>query len=79
MSENNKEKFEFGVEIKKMLKLMIHSLYSNKDVAIRELISNASDACDKLRYKATQDDKLWEDDKELKLKLKLVKIKKPYQ
>ena len=54
MSEN-KEKFEFGVEIKKILKLMIHSLYTNKDVAIRELISNASDACDKLRYKAIQD------------------------
>ena len=76
MSENNKEKFEFGVEIKKMLKLMIHSLYSNKDVAIRELISNASDACDKLRYKATQDDKLWEDDKELKIKIEINKDKK---
>ena len=76
MSENNKEKFEFGVEIKKMLKLMIHSLYSNKDVAIRELISNASDACDKLRYKATQDDKLWEDDKELKIKIEIDKDKK---
>ena len=76
MSENNKEKFEFGVEIKKMLKLMIHSLYSNKDVAIRELISNASDACDKLRYKATQDDKLWEDDKELKIKIEISKDKK---
>ena len=76
MSENNKEKFEFGVEIKKMLKLMIHSLYSNKDVVIRELISNASDACDKLRYKATQDDKLWEDDKELKIKIEIDKDKK---
>lgn len=76
MSENNKEKFEFGVEIKKMLKLMIHSLYSNKDVAIRELISNASDACDKLRYKATQDDKLWEDDKDLKIKIEINKDKK---
>ena len=76
MSENNKEKFEFGVEIKKMLKLMIHSLYSNKDVVIRELISNASDACDKLRYKATQDDKLWEDDKELKIKIEINKDKK---
>lgn len=74
MSE--KEKFEFGVESKKMLKLMIHSLYTNKDVAIRELISNASDACDKLRYKAIQDDKLLEDDKELKVKIEINKDKK---
>ena len=71
MSE--KEKFEFGVEIKKILKLMIHSLYTNKDVAIRELISNSSDACDKLRYKAAQDDKLWDDDRELKIRLEIDK------
>lgn len=75
MSEN-KEKFEFGVEIKKILKLMIHSLYTNKDVAIRELISNASDACDKLRYKSLQDDKLLEEDKELKIKIEIDKDKK---
>ena len=74
MSE--KEKFEFGVEIKKILKLMIHSLYTNRDVAIRELISNASDACDKLRYKATQDDRLIEDDKELKVRIEIDKDKK---
>lgn len=71
-----KEKFEFGVESKKMLKLMIHSLYTNKDVAIRELISNASDACDKLRYKAIQDDKLFENDKELKVRIEINKDKK---
>ena len=71
-----KEKFEFGVEIKKMLKLMIHSLYTNKDVAIRELISNASDACDKLRYKATQDDKLLDNDKELKVKIEIDRDKR---
>ena len=71
MSE--KENFEFSVEVKKMLKLMIHSLYTNKDVAIRELISNASDACDKLRYTALQDDKLFEDDKELKVRIEIDK------
>ncbi|GMO64882.1 MAG: molecular chaperone HtpG [Rickettsiales bacterium] len=76
MTEKEKENFEFGVEIKKMLKLMIHSLYSNKDVAVRELISNASDACDKFRYKATQDDTLWENDKELKIKIDIDKDKK---
>ena len=75
MSEN-KEKFEFGVEIKKILKLMIHSLYTNKDVAVRELISNASDACDKLRYKAIQDDSLLGDDKELKIKIEIDKEKR---
>jgi len=74
MSET--ERHEFGVEIKKILKLMIHSLYTNKDVALRELISNASDACDKLRYKASQDDKLWGDDRELKIKLEIDKDKK---
>lgn len=71
-----KEKFEFGVEIKKILKLMIHSLYTNKDVAVRELISNASDACDKLRYRATQDDKLWGDDRELKVRVEIDRDKK---
>lgn len=71
--KENKEKFEFGVEIKKILKLMIHSLYTNRDVAVRELISNASDACDKLRYKATQDDKLLDEDKELKVKIEIDK------
>src|SRR5574344_3000705 len=75
MSEK-KEKFEFGVEIKKILKLMIHSLYTNRDVAIRELISNASDACDKLRYKAIQDDSLLGDDKELKIKIEIDKEKR---
>lgn len=73
---DNKEKFEFGVEIKKILKLMIHSLYTNKDVAVRELISNASDACDKLRYKATQDDSLLGDDKDLKIKVEIDKEKR---
>lgn len=73
---DNKEKFEFGVEIKKILKLMIHSLYTNRDVAIRELISNASDACDKLRYKALQDDKILDEDKELKIKIEINKEKR---
>jgi molecular chaperone HtpG len=69
--ETKKEKFEFGVEIKKILKLMIHSLYTNKDVAVRELISNASDACDKLRYKSNLDDSLLGDDKDLKIQIEI--------
>lgn len=50
--------YEFDVEVGKILNLMINSLYTNKDVALRELISNASDACDKLRYLALQDSEI---------------------
>jgi len=50
--EKSKEKLKFSAEISKVLHLMIHSLYTNKDIFLRELISNASDACDKLRYEA---------------------------
>ncbi|MDR2077971.1 MAG: molecular chaperone HtpG [Rickettsiales bacterium] len=66
-----KQNFEFGVEVKKILKLMIHSLYTNKDIAIRELISNASDACDKLRYQATLNPDLLSDDTELRIELEI--------
>jgi molecular chaperone HtpG len=50
MPEKEKEKLNFSAEISKILQLMIHSLYTNRDIFLRELISNASDACDKLRY-----------------------------
>ncbi len=53
-SQNSQNNFSFDVEVGKILNLMINSLYANKDVALRELVSNASDACDKLRYLATQ-------------------------
>lgn len=49
------QQYNFDVEVSKVLNLMINSLYTNKDVALRELISNAADACDKLRYLVTQD------------------------
>ena len=61
------EKLNFQTEVKQLLNLMIHSLYSNKEIAIRELISNASDATDKLRFEALDNDKLFEGDSDLKV------------
>ena len=70
MSENSKkENMEFQAEVNQMLHLMIHSLYSNKEIFLRELISNASDACDKLRFDAIKDDSLYEDDSELRIEI----------
>jgi molecular chaperone HtpG len=63
----SKETMSFQTEVKQLLHLMIHSLYSNRDIFLRELVSNASDACDKLRLEALSDEKLFEDDPELKI------------
>ncbi len=67
--ENTSEKLVFQAEVKQLLHLMIHSLYSNKEIVIRELISNASDAADKLRFEALKDATLYEKDSELKIRL----------
>lgn len=64
-----KETLGFQTEAKQLLHLMIHSLYSNKEIFLRELISNASDAADKLRFEALSDGSLYEDDPELKITL----------
>ena len=61
----SKETMNFQTEVKQLLDLMIHSLYSNKEIFLRELISNASDAADKLRFEATTDDALFEGDSDL--------------
>jgi molecular chaperone HtpG len=63
------KEYSFDVEVGKVLNLMINSLYTNKDVALRELISNASDACDKLRYLAVQDSSILKTDEELKISI----------
>jgi molecular chaperone HtpG len=63
--ETAKETRSFQTEARQLLDLMIHSLYSNKDVFLRELISNASDACDKLRFEALSDESLYEGDGDL--------------
>lgn len=65
------EKHAFQTEVKQLLHLMIHSLYTNKEIFLRELISNASDACDKLRYEALTDNSLFEDDDELQVQIEL--------
>lgn len=65
----NSETRGFETEVNQLLDLMIHSLYSNKEIFLRELISNASDACDRLRFSAISDASLCEDDIELKIKI----------
>ena len=64
-----KETLGFQAEVKQLLHLMIHSLYSNKEIFLRELISNASDACDKLRFEALDNAGLYENDSELKIRV----------
>ncbi|HET9763740.1 MAG TPA: molecular chaperone HtpG, partial [Casimicrobiaceae bacterium] len=70
MSEvNTPETLGFQAEVKQLLHLMVHSLYGNKEIFLRELISNASDACDKLRFEALADTALWEKDSELEIRV----------
>lgn len=66
-----KETLQFNTEVEKILQLMIHSLYTNKDIFLRELISNASDACDKLRYSSQTDSSLLQGDSDLKVTITL--------
>ena len=63
------KKHTFEAEVAQLLHLVTHSLYSNSDIFVRELVSNASDACDKLRFEANNDDSLYEDDGELKIRI----------
>ncbi len=64
-----KQTLGFQAEVKQLLHLMIHSLYSNKEIVLRELISNASDAADKLRFEALANNSLYEGDSELKIRV----------
>ena len=67
--EAKQETRGFQTEVRQLLDLMIHSLYSNREIFLRELISNASDAIDKLRFEALKDDSLYEDDADLRIRV----------
>ena len=69
----HQETHGFQTEVKQLLQLMIHSLYSNKEIFLRELVSNAADAADKLRFKALSNDSLYEGDGDLCVKLSIDK------
>jgi molecular chaperone HtpG len=72
MTENiaaNRETMGFQTEVKQLLQLMIHSLYSNREIFLRELVSNASDACDKLRFEALHNATLFESDSDLQIRV----------
>jgi molecular chaperone HtpG len=65
----NRETMGFQTEVKQLLQLMIHSLYSNREIFLRELVSNASDACDKLRFEGLHNAALFEDDSDLAIRI----------
>ena len=65
----SKQTYQFKTEVQQLLKLIINSLYSNQDIFLRELISNASDAIDRLRFKAQTDPDILEGDGEFKIKI----------
>jgi molecular chaperone HtpG len=69
MAVSEKQTLGFQAEVKQLLQLMIHSLYSNKEIFLRELVSNASDAADKLRFEAINRGELFENDPDLKIRV----------
>ena len=65
----HQEKLSFQAEVRQLLDIVVHSLYSNKEIFLRELVSNASDAMDKLRFEALSDPALYESDPNLAIKI----------
>ena len=72
MSEEAKKEnqFEFKAEIKELLNILVHSLYTNREIFIRELVSNASDALDKLRFESNRGTEIFNNDLELAISIK---------
>ena len=73
---DKRETLGFQTEVRQLLQLMIHSLYSNKEIFLRELISNASDAADKLRFEALAKPELQDDDADLGISIVVDKKKR---
>ncbi len=69
MTDAARQTLGFQAEVKQLLHLMVHALYSNKEIFLRELVSNASDACDKLRFEAISNPALYESDPDLKVRV----------
>ena len=69
MSETAPEKHEFQAEVKQLLDIVIHSLYTNKEIFVRELVSNASDALEKLRHLQITEDKIFDEEQELEINI----------
>jgi molecular chaperone HtpG len=69
MAGSTKETLGFQAEVKQLLHLMVHSMYSNKEIVLRELVSNGSDACDKLRFEALADASLFEEESDLRIRV----------
>ena len=76
MAENSKEKLSFQAEVSKLLDLVANSLYSEREIFLRELISNAADACEKLRYQSLSKKNLLKDEKDLKINIRVSKKRK---
>ena len=76
MVEKSKENLSFQAEVSKLLDLVANSLYSEREIFLRELISNAADACEKLRYQSLSKKNLLKDEKDLKINIRVSKKKK---
>jgi len=76
MKNKKQETFTFKSEVKQLLHLMIHALYSNKEIFLRELISNASDAIEKLRFQCISKPELYNHDTDISIKIEIDKDKK---
>ena len=76
MTKKTKENLNFQAEVSKLLHLVANSLYSEREIFLRELISNSADACEKLRYQSLSKKNLLENDKDLKINIRVSKKRK---